>query len=183
MHTAPLLASRHVSPLDGTRWFAVEALERQAHRGRADRVVMQRSAPNGYSNCPAATLPGVPPEDARTFHGILLWPNVHLMFIPDHVMCMRFEPVAPARTRVITQWLFHPDSMKTPGFSPDDSAALVDVTAREDFEACERVQNATASSYFEEFHTPHESLILDFRKWVHGRLHSGLQSEPAESLT
>lgn len=114
----------------------------------------------------APRLPGVPDEDARTFHGILLWPNAHIMFIPDHVMFMRFDPVAPDRTRVVVQWLFHPDAIGTPGFTPDDAAALVDVTAREDFEACERVQAATASAYFEEFHTPHESLILEFREWV-----------------
>ncbi|KUL53509.1 hypothetical protein ADL22_03715 [Streptomyces sp. NRRL F-4489] len=128
----------------------------------------------------APTLPGVPPEDARTFHGILLWPNVHLMFIPDHVMCMRFEPIAPHRTRVITQSLFHPEAIRTPGFTPDDAAALVDVTAREDFEACERVQQTTGSSYFEEFHTPHESLILDFRAWVHDRLYPDTEHTPAE---
>ncbi|MCX4970452.1 aromatic ring-hydroxylating dioxygenase subunit alpha [Streptomyces sp. NBC_00654] len=114
----------------------------------------------------AARLPGVPEGDARTFHGILLWPNVHLMFIPDHVMCMRFEPVGPDRTKVVTQWLFHPEAMDDPDFSPEDAAALVDVTAREDFEACVRVQRAAGSQYFEEFHTPHESLIITFREWV-----------------
>lgn len=118
----------------------------------------------------AARLPGVPEDDARTFHGILLWPNVHLMFIPDHVMCMRFDPVGPDRTKVVTQWLFHPEAMKDPDFSPDDAVALVDVTAREDFEACVRVQNSAGSQYFEEFHTPHESLIITFREWVLGQL-------------
>jgi Rieske 2Fe-2S family protein len=118
----------------------------------------------------AATLPGVPPEDARAFHGILLWPNVHLMFIPDHVMCMRFEPLAADRTRVITEWLFAPEAIADPEFSPDDAAALVEVTAGEDYEACERVQQAAGSAYFEEFHTPFESLIQEFRAWVDQRM-------------
>ncbi len=129
----------------------------------------------------ASTLPGVPPEDERTFHGILLWPNVHLMFIPDHVMCMRFEPQAPDRTKVITEWLFAPDVIADPDFSPEDAAALVDVTAREDYEACERVQRATNSSYFEEFHTPHESLIQEFRAWVNSRL-GGSETESCASV-
>jgi Rieske 2Fe-2S family protein len=114
----------------------------------------------------AAVLPGVPERDKRSFHGLLLWPNVHLMFIPDHVMCMRFEPVAAERTRVVVDWLFAPEAIGTPGFSPDDAAALVEVTALEDFEACEMVQRAAHSKYFEEFHTPHEALIQDFRAWV-----------------
>lgn len=118
----------------------------------------------------ADPLPGVPEEDRRTFHGLLLWPNVHLMFLPDHVMCMRFEPLAADRTRVITEWLFAPEAIADPAFSPEDAAALVDVTAREDYEACERVQRAASSAYFEEFHTPYESLIQDFRLWVRNRL-------------
>ncbi|NGO67969.1 aromatic ring-hydroxylating oxygenase subunit alpha [Streptomyces boncukensis] len=130
----------------------------------------------------APRLPGVPEKDARTFHGILLWPNVHLMFIPDHVMCMRFEPLGPERTRVVTQWLFHPDAISTPGFSPDDAAALVEVTAMEDFEACERVQAAAHSAYFEEFHTPHESLILEFRSWVHQILYPEAEGRAKETM-
>ncbi|MFJ9414918.1 aromatic ring-hydroxylating dioxygenase subunit alpha [Streptomyces sp. NPDC101227] len=124
----------------------------------------------------SAPLPGVPEHDHRTFHGLLLWPNVHLMFIPDHVMCMRFEPLGPAKTRVIVDWLFHPTAVSESGFDPSDAVALVDVTARQDFEACERVQAGAESSYFEEFHTPHESMITDFRRWLGEQLSDGAET-------
>ncbi|MBL1095037.1 MULTISPECIES: aromatic ring-hydroxylating oxygenase subunit alpha [Streptomyces] len=127
----------------------------------------------------APTLPGVPREDERTFHGILLWPNVHLIFVPDHVMCMRFEPQGPDRTRVISDWLFHPEAIADPDFNPNDAVGLIDVTARQDFEACERVQLGTSSAYFEELHTPHESLILDFRSWIH----QAIAERPVPRLT
>ncbi|MFE6685795.1 aromatic ring-hydroxylating dioxygenase subunit alpha [Streptomyces sp. NPDC057743] len=120
----------------------------------------------------APTLPGVPPEDDRTFYGILLWPNASLVFVPDHVFWMRLEPIGPDRTRVVGDWLFHADAAARPGFDPDDAVKVIDATNREDFAACERVQLGAQSGYFDDsqIHSPYEYRIEEFRRWVDNAL-------------
>ncbi|WP_432145633.1 aromatic ring-hydroxylating oxygenase subunit alpha [Streptomyces sp. bgisy084] len=120
----------------------------------------------------APTLPKVPAEDERTFYGILLWPNVSIVFVPDHVFCMRLEPQGPDRTRVVGEWLFHPDVADDPMFSPEDAVKVLDVTNREDFDACERVQLGAHSRSFDDsqVYSPFEHRIDEFRSWVDANL-------------
>ncbi|MDV9194452.1 aromatic ring-hydroxylating oxygenase subunit alpha [Streptomyces sp. Wh19] len=124
---------------------------------------------SGFSLTGAATadpLPGLDAADERMFYGVLLWPSVSLNFTPDHVLCMRVEPLAADRTRVVAEWLFHPDAMAQPGFDPADAVKLFDVTNRQDFEVIELVQRGTRSRRFEQVYSPHEHLIGQFHEWV-----------------
>jgi Rieske 2Fe-2S family protein len=114
----------------------------------------------------ADPLPGLEAVDERMFYGVLLWPSVSLNFTPDHALCMRMEPIAPDRTRVIAEWLFHPEAVAQPGFDPADAVNLFDVTNRQDFDVIELVQRGTRSSRFEQVYSPHEHLIGQFHDWV-----------------
>lgn len=114
----------------------------------------------------ADPLPGLDPVDQRMFYGVLLWPSVSLNFAPDHTLCMRMEPLAPDRTRVVAEWLFHPDAVAKPDFDPTDAVSLFDVTNRQDFEVVELVQRGTRSGHFEQVYSPHEHLIGQFHDWV-----------------
>ncbi|WP_405540353.1 aromatic ring-hydroxylating dioxygenase subunit alpha [Streptomyces sp. NBC_00075] len=114
----------------------------------------------------ADPLPGLDPVDERMFYGVLLWPSVSLNFAPDHALCMRMEPLAPDHTRVVAEWLFHPDAVAKPDFDPADAVTLFDVTNRQDFEVIELVQRGTRSSRFEQAYSPHEHLIGQFHDWV-----------------
>lgn len=123
----------------------------------------------------APTLPGVPPEDSRTFYGFYVWPSVSVALTPDHVYLMRIEPLGPDRTRVVGDWLFHPDAVATLGFDPDDAIKVIDITNRQDFEACERMQLGTLSPHYEDsqIFAPHEYLIADVRRRVDDALAQG----------
>lgn len=124
---------------------------------------------SGFSLTGAATadpLPGLDTADERMFYGVLLWPSVSLNFMPDHALCMRIEPLAADRTRVVAEWLFHPDAMARPDFDPADAVELFDVTNRQDFEVIELVQQGTRSRRFEQVYSPHEHLIGQFHDWV-----------------
>lgn len=114
----------------------------------------------------AEPLPGLDSVDERMFYGVLLWPSVSLNFAPDHTLCMRIEPLAPDRTRVVAEWLFHPDAVTKQDFDPTDAVQLFDVTNQQDFEVIELVQRGTRSSRFEQVYSPHEHLIGQFHDWV-----------------
>jgi Rieske 2Fe-2S family protein len=50
-----------------------------------------------------------------------LWPNTVLVLLPDHVACLRLEPLAADHTRMVADWLFHPEAAAAPGFAAQDS--------------------------------------------------------------
>ncbi|MFJ1782132.1 aromatic ring-hydroxylating dioxygenase subunit alpha [Streptomyces anulatus] len=114
----------------------------------------------------ADPLPGLDVADQRMFYGVLLWPSVSLNFAPDHSLCMRIEPLAPDRTRVVAEWLFHPDAVAKPDFDPTDAVSLFDVTNRQDFDITELVQRGTHSKQFGQVYSPYEHLIGQFHDWV-----------------
>jgi Rieske 2Fe-2S family protein len=90
-------------------------------------------------------LPGIAPEDERRIHYFVLWPNLLLSLHPDYVMTHRVEPVSPGRSRVICEWLFHPDTMARADFDPSDAVGFWDLTNRQDWRVCELQQQGTAS--------------------------------------
>ncbi|MFV0131811.1 aromatic ring-hydroxylating oxygenase subunit alpha [Streptomyces sp. HMX87] len=114
----------------------------------------------------ASRLPGLYEEEDRAFNAANLWPNVVVVLVPDHVAWFRLEPLAPDRTRVVTDWLFHPRSVAEPGFDAGDAVALLDIANRQDFEASERCQLGAGSERFEAAYPPHEHVIGDFHRWV-----------------
>ncbi|WP_028923111.1 aromatic ring-hydroxylating oxygenase subunit alpha [Pseudonocardia acaciae] len=119
----------------------------------------------GFSRSGAAArprLPGLLPEDDRIFHGVILRPNVFLILVPDHVALFRLVPVAPDHTRVLVDWLFDPDAMAADGFDPAGAVELLDITNRQDFEACRRCQLGMRSSAYAGVLVPAEHVITDF---------------------
>ncbi|MGI8533855.1 MAG: aromatic ring-hydroxylating oxygenase subunit alpha [Candidatus Limnocylindrales bacterium] len=92
-----------------------------------------------------APLPGITTEDERRIHYFVLWPNLLLSLHPDYVMTHRVEPVAVGRSRVVCQWLFHPDAMAAAGFDPSDAIDFWDLTNRQDWRVCELQQKGTGS--------------------------------------
>jgi len=61
------------------------------------------------------------------------------------VMTHRVEPVAVGRSRVVCEWLFHPDAMAAAGFDPSDAIDFWDLTNRQDWRVCELQQKGTGS--------------------------------------
>src|SRR2546429_551981 len=80
----------------------------------------------------------LPAEDLNRVYFYSIFPNLLLSLPPDYVMFHTLWPDGPARTRITCEWLFHPDSIGTPAFDPDDAVGFWDETNRQDWHICER---------------------------------------------
>jgi Rieske 2Fe-2S family protein len=111
----------------------------------------------------AAPLPRLTPEAQRRVFYYGVGPDLLLSLHPDYVLTHRLEPLAPDRTRVECQWLFHPDALAAPGFSPAYATEFWDMTNRQDWRAVESVQRGTSSRGFRPgVLTPREQAVHEF---------------------
>ncbi len=78
------------------------------------------------------------------YYGLL--PNLFISLHPDYVLTHRLEPMAVDRTKIECHWLFSPEAMEKPGFSPDYAFDFWDLTNLQDWAALESVQRGISSS-------------------------------------
>ncbi len=111
-------------------------------------------------------------EDERTRHkGELIYPNFMLSLSADHVAAFELRPLAPDRTIVECELLFHPDEMERASFDPSDAAEFWDLVNRQDWAICERVQAGMRSRAFAfGYYAPMEDYSLDIRRYIARRL-------------
>ena len=93
----------------------------------------------------APTVGSLAPADLQRVHYYTLFPNVLLSLHHDYVMVHRLWPLAPARTRVECEWLFHPETAHDPAWQPNDGIAFWDRTNKEDWHVSELTQRGVAS--------------------------------------
>lgn len=62
-----------------------------------------------------------------------VYPNMLLSLLPDYVLIHRVERLAPDASRVICDWLFHPEAMAAPGFDPSDAIEFWNMTNLQDW--------------------------------------------------
>jgi Rieske 2Fe-2S family protein len=119
-----------------------------------------------------AMLPGLLPADARLYYGFVLWPNLFVNLLPDHVILHTLTPLGPERSRVVCDWLFTPEEIARPGFDPTDTVAVFDITNRQDWGVCERTQLGMRSRAFVNggLYVTNEQHIAGFRDLVLERL-------------
>ncbi|MDF3285490.1 SRPBCC family protein, partial [Gordonia sp. N1V] len=103
-----------------------------------------------------------------TFNERRQWPTGQIVCVSDHVTLLCMIPEGPDRTRVVGYWLFQQTDLDDPAFDPGPAVELFDVTNREDFDACERMQRNTTTSYWNssQIYAPFEYRISSFRRWV-----------------
>lgn len=92
-------------------------------------------------------LGGTDEVDRRRVYDYFCWPNLLLSAQPDYLLSYRIWPLAPARSRVTADILFHPAAFGA-GFEPRDVYDFWDVTNREDREICESQQIGLGSRGF-----------------------------------
>ena len=119
-----------------------------------------------------AMLPGLLPEDARLYYGFVLWPNVFVNLLPDHVILHVLTPLGPERSHVRCDWLFAPEDVARPGFDPRDTVDVFDITNRQDWAVCERTQLGMRSRAYAGggLYVTNEQHIAAFRDLVLERL-------------
>lgn len=90
-------------------------------------------------------LPGLDEDRRRQVLYYSLWPNLLISLHPDYVMTHLLEPLSPARTRIICEWLFPAEASVDEGFDPSYAVDFWDITNWQDWRACEAVQRGVSS--------------------------------------
>jgi len=118
-----------------------------------------------------APFPGLNEEEKVRHKGELNFPNLMISLACDHVAAFLLWPVAPDRTRVVCRFLFHPDEIAKPTFSPMDAVAFWNLVNRQDWAICEQVQRGVSSRVHKfGYYAPMEDPSLDIRNYVTERL-------------
>ncbi len=93
-------------------------------------------------------LPGLNADQRRSVYYFTVFPSFFLSFHPDYLLVHRIEPQAVDSSRVVCEFLFHPDSATAGTFDPADAVEFWDLTNRQDWAVCERVQAGARSHAF-----------------------------------
>ena len=87
----------------------------------------------------------IPESDRHRAFYYSLMPNLRLSLHPDYVNYYLVHPVAPNRTRVESEWLFHRDTVADPANNARDAIDFWDLTNRQDWDIVARSQLGIAS--------------------------------------
>ena len=63
-----------------------------------------------------ALLPGLGPAEQQLVNYFAIYPNFLLTLHPDYMVTVTIWPQSPDRTRLVSEWHFHPDEIARPGF-------------------------------------------------------------------
>lgn len=137
---------------------------------------MEIKAPNESATmsgraCGRPVGEALPEEDVRRAYYYTLMPNLMLSIHPDYVNYYLVHPVAPDRTRVESEWLFHPRTLADGAANVPDAVDFWDLTNRQDWEIVERSQAGIASRrYAPGPYSPRESMPAawdrEYERWM-----------------
>jgi len=109
--------------------------------------------------CARVIHDGLDSEDRSRAYYYSIMPNMLLSIHPDYVNYYLLTPLAVDRTRIESEWMFHPAAGAESGFNPDDAIAFWDVTNRQDWDIVARSQLGIASrAYTPGPYSPRESI-------------------------
>lgn len=111
-------------------------------------------------------------ESERVLHkGELIYPNLMLSMSADHAAAFLLWPIAVDRTRVECRFLFDPTEMARDDFAPEDAIGFWNITNRQDWAVCERVQQGmTTRVHHRGWCAPMEDDSLDIRRYVESHI-------------
>lgn len=115
--------------------------------------------------CGRVVSDNLPAADRRRAYYYTLMPNMLLSLHPDYVNYYLVTPLAPDRTRVETQWLFHPDTLADSQSNMQDAIDLWNLTNCQDFDIIEQSQLGIASRrYTPGPYSPRESMAAAWER-------------------
>jgi Rieske 2Fe-2S family protein len=74
-----------------------------------------------------------------------VFPNFLLSLHPDYVLIHRIDRLATDRTRIICDWLFHPDAISAQDFDPSGAVEFWNMTNKQDWHVSELSQQGISS--------------------------------------
>ncbi len=84
-------------------------------------------------------------DDLQRVYYYSFFPGMLLSLHHDYVMVHTFHPLAPERTLIRCEFLYHPDTLARSSFDPDDAVRFWDRVNREDWHICEQTQHGVES--------------------------------------
>ena len=93
----------------------------------------------------AAPLGRLDGEDLNLVQYYTVFPNLLLSLHPDYVLIHRIDRLATDRTRIVCDWLFHPDEMAGPDFDPEPAIKFWNMTNEQDWMVSELSQAGISS--------------------------------------
>lgn len=103
--------------------------------------------------------------------GELIYPNLLLSMSADHGAAFLLWPLAAGRTRVECRFLFDPPEIARDDFAPEDAIDFWDITNRQDWAVCERVQLGMSSRVHRHgYYAPMEDESLSIRRYIESNL-------------
>jgi Rieske 2Fe-2S family protein len=101
----------------------------------------------------------IPESDRRRAYYYSLMPNLLLSLHPDYVNYYLLTPVDVRRTRVESEWLFHPETLADTANNIKDAIEFWDLTNRQDWDIVERSQLGIGSRRYQPGpYSPRESV-------------------------
>jgi Rieske 2Fe-2S family protein len=117
--------------------------------------------------CSRDPLPGLSAADRRRVYFYSVFPNFMVAPHPDYVLTHTLWPESPKRTRIVCEWLVHPDEAAKPAFDLGDATAFWDMTNRQDWHVCELAQAGISSrAYRPGPYSNREDLLYAFDRYV-----------------
>ena len=118
-----------------------------------------------------AVLPGLGPSEQHLVNYFAVYPNLLLTLHPDYMLTVSIWPEAPDRTRLVSEWHFHPDEIARPGFVYEDAVEFWDVTNREDWAISERSHKGiTSRGYTPGPYSSRETQLWEFDQFILSRV-------------
>jgi len=118
-----------------------------------------------------APFPGLSAKEKTHHKGEIAYPNLLLSVAAEHVAAFTLWPQSPDVTRIAYEFLFHPSEIEKPEFDPRDVVDFWDLVNRQDWQACESVQQGMRSRGFRGgFYAPMEDPSLDIRRYLERHL-------------
>ena len=124
---------------------------------------MEIKAPNESATMTgrACGLPlgDLPDADRHRAFYYALFPTTMISLHPDYAVFYTVWPKAPLESRVVCEWLVHPDSPASPGYNIADAEEFWDRTNRQDWHICEQSQLGVSSRMYQPGpYSPRESI-------------------------
>ena len=118
-----------------------------------------------------SVLPGLSGKNREVVNYFAIYPNFLLTLHPDYMMTITIWPQDPGRTKLIAEWLFHPDEMAKPDFVFEDAIEFWDRTNREDWAISERSYAGISSrGYVPGPYSAREKQLWEFDRFVRSKV-------------
>ena len=99
------------------------------------------------------------PEDRARAYYYTLFPTMMLSLHPDYAVYYMVSPVSAMESRVVCEWMVHPDSPGSAGYNIADAEEFWDRTNRQDWDICARSQRGVRSRVYQPGpYSPRESM-------------------------